>query len=270
MGKGRERLRVCKRCGRELPLTPEYFFRDRSATGGFRYACKKCLHPHDKRYYNKLEKECSDCHNIFPWTEEYFNKNTRRWNGLNTICKKCVGIRGRNRYNKIKDTLRYKEINKRAQEKRRATKNAEIREYNNRYYEGKYNNDLQFKLLSVLRQRVRNALKGEVKEETTKELLGCTIDYFKTWIESKFESGMTWMNHGRGEGMWHLDHIKPCAMFDLSNIEQRHECFHFSNYQPLWEGDNLEKHAWYNGVFYSKNNKELWEKGKSAFVSSRM
>jgi len=57
---------------------------------------------------------------------------------------------------------------------------------------------------------------------------------------------MTWDNHGtghNGKGMkeWHIDHIKPCASFDLSKPSQQRKCFHYSNMQPLWAKDNLKK-----------------------------
>lgn len=50
---------------------------------------------------------------------------------------------------------------------------------------------------------------------------------------------MSWENYGiRG---WHIDHIKPCASFDLSIIEEQKECFHYTNLQPLWWHENLAK-----------------------------
>ena len=52
---------------------------------------------------------------------------------------------------------------------------------------------------------------------------------------------MSWENMGE----WHLDHIRPCASFDLTDPDQQRQCFHYSNLQPLWASDNLSKrHSW--------------------------
>ena len=52
---------------------------------------------------------------------------------------------------------------------------------------------------------------------------------------------MTWDNYGE----WHIDHIKPCCGFDLTDFEQQKKCFHYTNLQPLWAKDNITK----NGKF---------------------
>lgn len=48
---------------------------------------------------------------------------------------------------------------------------------------------------------------------------------------------MSWDNYGE----WHLDHVKPCASFDLSNQNDVQICFNWKNYQPLWRSDNIIK-----------------------------
>ena len=48
---------------------------------------------------------------------------------------------------------------------------------------------------------------------------------------------MSWDNYGD----WHVDHIRPCASFDLTNEDEQRICFHYKNLQPLWGPDNLEK-----------------------------
>lgn len=90
-----------------------------------------------------------------------------------------------------------------------------------------------------LRVRVINALKGKgaAKAANTMELIGCTVPELMAHLETQFTEGMTWEN----QGDWHIDHIRPCASFDLTVPEQQRQCFHWSNLQPLWANDNLAK-----------------------------
>jgi hypothetical protein len=41
---------------------------------------------------------------------------------------------------------------------------------------------------------------------------------------------MSWENYGK---VWEIDHIMPCAIFDLTKADHQKRCFHFSNTQPL-------------------------------------
>jgi hypothetical protein len=75
------------------------------------------------------------------------------------------------------------------------------------------------------------------KRKKTVEYIGCNIEFFRIWISSQFQEGMSWENHGQ----WHLDHVKPCSSFDLSNCDEIKTCFCWKNMQPLWAIDNLTK-----------------------------
>ena len=99
----------------------------------------------------------------------------------------------------------------------------------------------QHRIASNLRGRVYIALKGAKKSDTTEKLLGCTIEEFMQYLEKQFSPGMTWDNYGK----WHVDHIRPCASFDLVVPAQQEICFHYTNMQPLWAIDNLRKSAKY-------------------------
>ena len=99
----------------------------------------------------------------------------------------------------------------------------------------KSNPDL--KLIKNLRTRIRNAIKYNLKSAKTKELLGCTLDEFKLHLSSKFKSGMTFENYGE----WHIDHIIPVKIFNLSDPTEQKQCFHYTNMQPLWAIDNYTK-----------------------------
>ena len=99
--------------------------------------------------------------------------------------------------------------------------------------------DVLFKLRGLLRTRLRTALSGNYKSGSAIKSLGCSLDEFKKHMESKFKPGMNWDNHGLYG--WHIDHIKPLASFNLSDVNQLNEACHFTNLQPLWAKDNLVK-----------------------------
>ena len=82
--------------------------------------------------------------------------------------------------------------------------------------------------------------KGQ-KSLPTMFLIGCEIDYLIYHLQSQFTDGMTWANYGD----WHIDHIKPCAKFDLSKTSEQLKCFNYTNLQPLWAEDNLRKYDKY-------------------------
>ena len=79
--------------------------------------------------------------------------------------------------------------------------------YKSVYDAARYKTDQHFKLSKVLRSRVSSALKGNAKSQRTMDLLGCSIPEFRQYIEQQFTTGMTWEK----QGLWHLDHKRPCA-----------------------------------------------------------
>jgi hypothetical protein len=97
------------------------------------------------------------------------------------------------------------------------------------------------KLAATIRSRVRSVLKLGYKSANTETLLGCSVKELQTYIELRFLPEMTWQNYGFYG--WHIDHIKPLSSFDLNNPEEQQKAFHYTNLQPLWAKDNLQKHA---------------------------
>lgn len=97
--------------------------------------------------------------------------------------------------------------------------------------------DPVFKLKTLLRARLLRALKGNYKSGSAVSNLGCSVEEFKVYMESKFLTGMSWENHGK----WHIDHIIPLSFFNLSNIDELKKACHYSNLQPLWASDNIKK-----------------------------
>jgi hypothetical protein len=80
---------------------------------------------------------------------------------------------------------------------------------------------------------------GIKKNTRSVALLGIDRAGFFAHIESLWLPGMTWENRGRWG--WHIDHIKPCSLFDMTDPEQAKACWHYTNLQPLWWRDNLSK-----------------------------
>ena len=94
-------------------------------------------------------------------------------------------------------------------------------------------------ILRALRRRLSETIRkvGANKKASTMEILGCTAEDFKNYLENKFREGMIWENYGT----WHIDHINPCYSFNLTKDEEQKRCFHYTNLQPLWARENLIK-----------------------------
>lgn len=112
--------------------------------------------------------------------------------------------------------------------------------------------DPEFLLMGRLRCRMYGALRYTKRSDRYCALLGATIKELRCYLESKFKPGMTWENRR----LWHIDHIRPCASFDLTDPEQQRQCFHYTNLQPLWATDNLKKHSLHQGRLHGRKVKK--------------
>jgi hypothetical protein len=136
----------------------------------------------------------------------------------------------------------------------RHNNNARTKEYSHRFYNdnkekvikanGAYakvrkRTDIGYRLATVLRSRLNKLLRGKVKIGSHVKDLGCSLKELRTYLESKFSSGMSWENYGMHG--WHVDHILPLSSFDLTRPEELKLAVHYTNLQPLWAIDNLKK-----------------------------
>ena len=101
------------------------------------------------------------------------------------------------------------------------------------------------RLIANLRRRLSDAVReqGTAKVDATIDLIGCSSAQLRDYLEARFLPGMTWANYG----LWHVDHVKPVAAFNLKDEHQQRECFHWTNLQPLWWADNIAKGAYWEG-----------------------
>lgn len=113
----------------------------------------------------------------------------------------------------------------------------------NAYRRAATESDIGFRLRINLANRINQAVRyvwGH-KSARTLDLLGCTILELRTHLEGQFQPGMSWGNYGYGDDKWHIDHVRPCALFDLTDPAQQRACFNYKNLQPLWQPDNFRK-----------------------------
>ncbi len=188
------------------------------------------------------KKRCSRCKR--EKSLRAFNKSRRHSMKRHSQCRKCQKACRKEHYllNRRKALSARQEYRREHREEIAAHRRGYIaanREAYNAQRRKKMRNNADYRIRANLRRRIHSALKGVAKSVRTLELLGCTIEQLKMHLESKFQSGMTWENYGY-DG-WHVDHVKPCAKFDLTDLKQQAECFHYTNLQPLWKKDNLEK-----------------------------
>jgi hypothetical protein len=221
-------LKFCPTCKCEKNIIE--FNKNKTRKDGLQRQCRKCDHiSRDKHYYSKRSprlgenlkegyKICSSCKQELLLFN--FNKQKNGRFGVSGECKTCLGKR-----NKI------------------WRKNGG-KEWENSYNKIQRKTNPQWKLKANLRNRYLDALKrhtsgGKVnKHHSAIKLLGCSIEFYKQYLEQQFKHDMTWENHGI---LWEIDHIKPCAFFNLIDVKQQQECFHYSNTQPLYYSDNRSK-----------------------------
>lgn len=105
----------------------------------------------------------------------------------------------------------------------------------------RFREDPKNRVASNLRSRISNVLQGRRKFFSLGEVIGCSLDELKAWLEGWFEPGMSWENYGD----WEIDHSRPCASFDLLEPDQQRKCFHYLNLRTLWKAENRSKNDSY-------------------------
>jgi hypothetical protein len=177
------------------------------------------------------------------WRKAHYQKNkekylleAKKWNAANkekvknrVVKPSTLEARKRARANW---KLRNKERVRLAELKRRKRRTAE-----------RICADPAYRAMLICRSRMNTAIRRHAKcfpkSSRTIDLIGCSYQDIVKHIQGQFREGMSWDNHGRHG--WHIDHIIPCASFNLSIESEQRKCFHYSNLRPLWAIENLMK-----------------------------
>ena len=177
----------------------------------------------NKQYYNQISKK------YYLENKEHLVKLNKKW--------------------KENNQDKYKELNKKHYKKNKEKINKRCKDWIKNNYE-KYRQKQREReqrlpknhrevIKRKIRARIRIAIKNCINKEKYIKDIGCSVEHFKAYMESKFKPGMTWENWSYYG--WHLDHIKPLASFNLNDPEQFKEAIHYTNLQPLWWQENLKK-----------------------------
>lgn len=200
-------------------------------------------------------KTCTKC-NILKEYDDFPKRENR--------CKTCRNIHyniyKKENVEKLKEyRSQYREANKEVLKEKRdkyyfenseklRVKSYKYRKENSDYTKysiNRRNNDPLYKLSHNISSLIRYSIKkgNYSKKSKTFEILGCSFEDFKLYIESKFEDWMTWNNNGVYNGeyniTWQFDHIIPSS--SAKTEDDLIKLNHYSNFQPLCSKKNLEK-----------------------------
>jgi hypothetical protein len=158
-----------------------------------------------------------------------------------SICEQMKEYYMDNRKSICERSKEYQRVNKEAVRKRKAAYRKANRETINSalslYKRNRRKTDPLFALTDGIRTLIARSLTrcGYSKKSKTYEILGCSCDEFRIYIENQFLDGMGW--HNRSE--WHLDHIYPVSK--AADEDHLLALNHYTNFQPLWALDNMRK-----------------------------
>jgi len=234
-------FKFCPGCSRVILRSG--FGKNKCTSDGLQQMCFECRHLHSVTHRDSISSKRKAYYRRDP---NRTIERTKQYRIDNPNCRALEYSRHREKQLAIHKEY-YKthraEILERGKKYQAANK-AKRRVYIANYIKQKRRSDPEFKILSNLRNRLYCAAKRKrfIKSAKTLELLGCTLNELRAYLQAQFTDGMTWDNYGP---YWHIDHKKPCLKFNLVDPEQQRACFHFTNLQPLKAPDNLKKWAHY-------------------------
>ena len=237
-------LKTCSGCKIDKELKD--YHKAKGGTYGVSPYCKTCRNVPEEVLAEKVKvvlsengiilKTCSQC-SIPHEIQNFQNKKGGKY-GVREVCRECA----RNNPKYIETVKKYRENNKeRKQQVSKEYRKNNKEKINNRRYiweKEKLSTDTLFRLKKTLKSLIGNGIKrkGFSKTTRTSQILCCSYEEFKLYIESKFEPWMSWDNYGGKyiAGLntnWDIDHIIP-----LSSAKSEEEIIklnHYTNLQPL-------------------------------------
>lgn len=222
---GKMETKICIICNVEKHILD--FHKRKDSKDGLRNECKICT----RLRINNYRKNNTD--KVNEWNRETYYRNIVKHKETKKIYRDN---------NKESQKIRLKNYRDNNQEK--------IKKY---YFDNKdglnkkalcrinkrKKNDKMFSVICSIRARVYGFLRlsNITKKNKTLDIVGCSPENLRDFLEKKFVDGMSWENYGRNG--WHIDHIIPLS--SAKTEEEIYKLCHYTNLQPLWEKDNIKK-----------------------------
>lgn len=222
--------KLCKKCKSEKEI--KEFNHDIRNNDGHDSYCTICRNEYSKENYQKNKKKKAKQYkdNIIEIKKrrKEFSKNNPE-----KIKKQNKNSYEKNKEGRIKAQKEYYKVNKKEINKYSV-------EYMREYRRDKILTDEFYKFKCSIRDLIKGSIRNKnfTKSSKTSDILGCSYQKFKQYIENKWESWMNWENYGNWNGIstninqsWDLDHIVPlCTAGDEKEFIKLN---HYTNFQPL-------------------------------------
>lgn len=209
-----------------------------------RLACKKYRDKNktkidEKRIINKEKRKI--------YIKEYHVNNPKKRKQYDKkyyeINKEKINKREKTKEQKERICLYNIKYNKRNKEKIKIYRYKNKERFKNnhtKYDKNRRKTDLLYKLSGDIRNMINISFKckGLKKKHKTEQILGCSINEFKKYLESNFEPWMNWENKGNPKDgvfapnkTWDVDHKIPLA--SDKSYDGIIKLNHYTNLQPL-------------------------------------
>lgn len=232
-------MKKCIICCEEKELIQ--FGNKKTSKDGKNTKCKKCCSIYNKKYRQLngdkiLEKESKYRDKIDKKTRKEYDYEYRRKNHKK-ILEREAKYREENREKYREYDKNYYLLNKEKIKKNNNLYAKNNREKVNYRHNNRKKNDIIYRLSCNIRNYINRSINGRnyTKKSKTYEIVGCSADFLKGFLEAKFLNWMNWDNHGKYNGEldygWDIDHIIPLS--SAKTEEDLYKLLHYTNLQPL-------------------------------------
>jgi hypothetical protein len=217
-------MKKCSKCNNEYDFSN--FYKDKSSKDGYRHNCKNCAklyRDNNKDYQKEYGNINRDKRKVYNKDKDYNAEEKRKYYLLkkeDILLKRKINYLN-NKESKIEYQKKYQQNNK---DKR------------NKYFSERRKTDDLFRLITNIRNLINNSFyeMNYSKTSKTQEILGCSFEELKSYLELKFEPWMTWKNRGIYNGElnngWDI-HIIPLS--EAISVDDIIKLNHYTNLQPL-------------------------------------